>query len=66
MIGLLGLIPEIFKPMPVYPYIRSSILFFYVSHSTLGTLLSALYSSRLCSDTQSFSFSLEAAEFSSV
>lgn len=49
MIGLLGLIPETLKPTRIYPYKRLYILFFYVSLSTLGTLLSALYSSRLCS-----------------
>lgn len=49
MIGLLGLIPEILKPMHIYTYIRSYVLFFYVNHSTLGTLLSALYNSRVCS-----------------
>ena len=49
MIGLLGLIPEIFKPMHIYTYILSYVLFFYVNHSTLGTLLSALYNSRVCS-----------------
>lgn len=50
MTGSLGLIPEIFKPMHIYTYIRLYILFFfYVNHSTLGTLLSALYNSRVCS-----------------